>query len=116
MNTKTRLAVLLGVVSILFSTFCLIVMPVFLAAIMAAPLLGIAVGAVALFLDARRTAVVTFAFALVPLCGLLAMETLAKHVGTGYVAFAPLAAAAALAAWATASYSREQRAQRGAAA
>jgi hypothetical protein len=99
------------VVSILFSIFCLVVMPVFTGAIIVAPLIGFAFAVISAALGARRTAAVTFAFALVPFCGFLVMETLSEHVGTGYVAFAPLVAAVVLAAWAVGNYSHAKRAE-----
>lgn len=96
MSIKNRVGISLGVLSILFSTFCLIVMPVFTGAILAALLAGVVFGAVAACLGAPRTASVTLVFALVPACGFLAMES----ARIGYAAFIPLAGAIALAAWA----------------
>ncbi len=110
MNIKHRIGIVAGVFSILFSTFCLIVMPVFTGAIIAAPLVGLAFAAIAATLRARRTAAITVAFALVPLCGFLVMENFSKYFGTGYVAFLPLAVAAAAAAWTMVDYSRAKAA------
>jgi hypothetical protein len=108
MNVRTRIGVSAGVVSILFSTLSLIVMPVFTGSIILAPLLGVVLGATALALGARRTAGVTFVFALVPACGFFVMENFSGYFRTGYVAFLPLVVAVAVAAWALISYSRSK--------
>lgn len=116
MNAKARVGVVVGVVSILFSILCLVFMPVFTGAIIMAPLIGVGFGGISAVLGARRTAGVTFAFALVPLGGFLVMENFSEHVGTGYVAFAPLVAAIALAAWAAGNYLHTKRTEPGSAA
>jgi hypothetical protein len=74
MNVWARIGVSAGVVSILFSTLCLIVMPVLIGSIILAPPAGVVPGAIAVAPGARRTAGVKFAFALVPSCGLSVMR------------------------------------------
>lgn len=106
MNCKTRIGVCTGVVSILFSTACLVVMPVFSGAIVVAPLAGVFLAAIAAALGARRTAGVALLFALVPACGFFVMETFSEYFGTGYVAFVPLLVAVAVATLVLISYSR----------
>lgn len=108
MNVKSRVGVTAGVVSILFSTLCLFVMPVFTGSIILAPLAGVVLAATALALGARRTAGVTLLFALVPACGFLVMENYSEYFGTGYVAFIPLVAAAVVAACTAVNYSRSR--------
>src|SRR5690606_1291758 len=100
----------LGVVSIVFSRACFIVMPVFTGAIAAALLVGVVFSAIAASLGARRTAGVTLLFALVPLFGFLILENVAQYFGTGYVAFVPWIAAIGVVAWMAINYSRERRA------
>lgn len=110
MSTKHRLGISLGILSIAFSTLCLIVMPVFTGAMIAALLLGVAFGAMAASLGARRTAGVTLLFALAPLFGFFVMENSAAYFRTGYVAFAPFLVAIVVAVWVATNYLRTKRA------
>ena len=108
MSVRTRIGVSAGVVSILFSTLCLIVMPAFTGSIILAPLVGVVLGATAVALGTRRTAGVTFVFTLVPACGFFVMENFSEYFGTGYVAFLSLVAAVAVTGWALINYSRSK--------
>lgn len=111
MSTRSRIGVSLGVASIVFSSLCLVVMPVFTAAILAALLIGAAFSAIAASLGAPRTAGVTLVFSLAPLFGFLVLENLTEHFGTGYVAFAPWVAATGVAAFVAINYVRDKHAR-----
>lgn len=106
-----RIGVAVGCISIAFSTMCFLVTPAFTPAFVLALLFGSTSGAIALVLKARRTAVVAFVFALTPLLGFLLLENVAERVGSGYVAFLALGAAALVAALALVSYAKAQRAK-----
>lgn len=116
MNIKTRIGIFVGLSSMLFSTLCLIVMPVFTGAIIVAPFIGAILGAIAAACGARRTAVVTLVFAVVPACGFYVMERFSGYFGTGYVAFFPLVVAIAVASSVLLSYSRTKPVEPGSAA
>jgi hypothetical protein len=105
-KTHSRIGVVVAGLSIVYSTLCFLVTPVFTGAIILAALFGTISGAIAIALKARRTAIVAFIFALTPLFGFLVMEYVAERVGTGYVTFIPLVLAIVVAAWALVDYSR----------
>jgi hypothetical protein len=107
-KTHSRIGVVVGGLSIGFSTLCFLVTPVFTGALVLAALFGAISGAIAIALKARRTAMVAFIFALTPLFGFLTMEYVAERVGTGYVTFIPLVLAVVVAAWALVNYSRSK--------
>jgi hypothetical protein len=111
-----RIGAGLGGISIAFSTLCFFVMPMFTPAFMLAALFGSLSGAIALTLKARRTAMVAFVFALVPLLGFLLMQYAAEPLRSIYVVFVPLGLAVALAAWSFRNYLKALRASAGAAA
>lgn len=67
MKNPSRLGVAIGVLSIVFSLLCLAITPVFTAAIVLAAFFGLVSGAIAIALQARRTAYAAFAFAMAPL-------------------------------------------------
>lgn len=92
MKNPSGFGVAVGVISIAFSTLCLVVMPFFAAAIVLAAVFGASSGGLALGLKARRTAMVTFVFAVIPLVGWLILHF------TGYRVSAPADAANSLAA------------------
>ncbi len=87
METKSLIGVIAGGTSIVFSSFCFLVMPVFTPAIALAALAGAVGGTVALALQVRRTALVTFVFAVTPLFGFLLLEYGPGRFDTGYLAF-----------------------------
>lgn len=100
MKTRSLVGVIVGGTSIAFSSLCFVIAPVFTPAVVLAVVVGAIGGSVALALQARRTALVAFAFAVTPLLGLLMIQYAAERVGTGYIAFAPLVVAVIVAAWA----------------
>jgi uncharacterized protein YqhQ len=108
-NTKSRIGVVVGGVSIAFSSLCFLVTPVFTGALVLAAFFGAISGAIALALKARRTALMAFIFALTPLCGFLILENVVERVGTGYVMFIPIVAAFAIAVWVLVDYSKGAR-------
>ena len=106
---SARIGVAIGSISVVFSTLCFLVMPVFTASLILSIASGVPSGLIALSLKARRTALVAFAFAPVPLCGFLLLEHAAHFVGSGYIAFLALGVAILVAAWAVIDYSRSRR-------
>ena len=104
-----RVGVIVGDISIAFSTLCFLATPAFTPAFILAILFGAISGAIAIGLKARRTALVAFVFALTPLLGFLLLESLAERVRSGYIAFLALGAAVLIAALALASYSKARR-------
>ncbi len=110
MKTESRIGAALGGISIVFSILCFAVTPVFTAAFILAALFGAVSGAVVLALKARRTAIVSFVFALAPFCGFLLMQYVVERVGSSLVVFIPLGLAIASAAWALVDYSKARRA------
>jgi hypothetical protein len=104
-----RIGVVVGGISIAFSTLCFLITPAFTPAFMLALLFGALSGALALALKARRTAVLAFVFALTPLCGFLLMEYVAERVRTGYIVFVPLGLAFAIAVGVLVNYSKARR-------
>ena len=108
--TQSRMGAVVGGINIAFSLLCFMIMPVFTAAIFLAVLFGATSGAIAMKLQARRTALVAFVFALAPLAGFLVMEHVVERFHNGHVTFVPLVAAAAVAVWALLDYSRARRA------
>jgi hypothetical protein len=67
MKNPSRIGVAIAVLSIVFSLLCLAITPVFTAAIVLAAFFGVVSGAIAIALQARRTAYAAFVFAVLPL-------------------------------------------------
>jgi ABC-type microcin C transport system permease subunit YejE len=107
---NARMGAILGGINIAFSLLCFLITPMFTAAIILAALFGAVSCAIALKLQARRTALVVMAFALAPLVEFLVIEHVVERVHNGYVAFLPLVVAAAVAAWELKDYLRARRA------
>jgi hypothetical protein len=99
-----RIGVILGCISMAFSTLCFLVMPAFTAALVLAMLFGLPSSAIALGLKAKRTALVALVFAPTPLGGFLLMEHASHLVGSGYIAFVALGVAFLVAALAIIDY------------
>jgi hypothetical protein len=108
-RSTARIGAAVGGISVAFSALCFVVTPAFTPAFILAALFGFLSGAIALALKARRTAVVTFVFALTPFCGFLLMQYVAEPLQNGYVVFVPLALAAVFAAWVLINYSKAKR-------
>jgi hypothetical protein len=109
-RATARIGVAIGCASIAFSTLCFVVTPVFTGGLILAPFFGVVSGGASFALNAKRTAAVALVFSLAPFCGFLVLENVVERVGNGYVFFAPLGAAALIAAWVLSRYSRAKRA------
>ena len=82
-------------------------MPVFTPGVVLAGLVGAVAGVIALVCGARRTALVTFVFAITPAFGFLLLEYDPPRFNTGYLAFIALGVALAVAVFALVNYSRK---------
>jgi len=74
MKNPSRIGVAIGVLSIVFSLLCLAITPVFTPAIVVAAFFGVVSGAIAMALQARRTAYAAFLFAAAPLAEFLILR------------------------------------------
>lgn len=107
MRAHSRTGMTVAGASIAFSALCFALYFAFTPVLLASAIFG-AIGAMfALACKARRTAVVTIVFALVPLAQLLVEQ----FSDTEYLVFFPAAMAIGVAAWAIVDYSLERRAQ-----
>lgn len=104
----SRIGVAIGIISVVFSTLCFLVMPVFTGSVVLSIFFGVPSGIIALSLKAKRTAIVAFVFAPVPALGLLLLEQ--DLLGGGYMAFLSPCVAAVIAALALIHYARARRA------
>lgn len=95
MKTRPLIGIIAGGISIAFSSLCIVVTPVFGAAIVLAVIGGLIGGTIALVLKARRTALVAFIFALTPLLFFLALAY--DGNGDSYLVLLPVAVAIAAA-------------------
>lgn len=109
MKNTSRIGAAVGGISIAFSMLCCLIVPVFTGAMVLAALFGLISGGLAMALQARRTAIVAFVFALVPLCEFLLLQYVAEPAGTALIAFIPLVAALAVAVWFLLTYMRPSR-------
>ena len=112
MRSRRAIGVVAGTISIVFSILCFLVMPVFTPGIVLAGIVGAVAAIIAFVCKARRTALVTFVFALVPTFGFILLEYDPPRFDTGYLAFIALGVALVVAVLAFVDYSRESTGSR----
>ena len=105
MKPRSRIGMFIAGASIAFSAFSVGLYFTFTPVIVLTLLFGAAGVALALAAGARRTAIVTAAFALVPLCQLLAERFLESEL----LVFLPAAVAIGTGAWALVSFAADRR-------
>ena len=108
MRLRPTIGIVAGAASIGFSTLCFLVMPVFTPGIVLAGFVGAMGSVIALACKARRTALVTFVFALTPTFGFLLLEYDPPRFDRAYLAFIALGVALVVAVIAFSGYSKDR--------